>query len=147
MTGECPFTHLSMQFSISPLLHLFLLAVSQKSQTPTVDSAHVQGLIRIVVPWWRVMVWLARGACHYEACQRAFKELRPRKIKQMAVRITPLMGCTCSPHILLPQLLFNQCLKNPLGAQKLKNVWMLGLSTQHQITRSLLTPVQPYPFH
>lgn len=89
----------------------------------------------------------ARGACRHEACQRAFKEPRPRKRKQMAAGITPLMDCTCSPRAPLPQLLFNQCPENPLGALKWKNVSMLGLSTQHQITRSLLTPVQHCPFH
>lgn len=115
-------------------------AYSQKRQTPMVHSAHVRGLIRIVVPWWRGTVRLSRGACRREACQRAFKEPRPRKRKQMAAGITPLMDCTCSPRSPLPQLLFNQCPENPLGALKWKNVSMLGLSTQHQITRSLLTP-------
>ena len=117
-------------------------APSQKRQTPTVDSAHVRGLIQIVVPWWRGTVRLARGACRHEACQRAFKEPRPRKRKQMAAGITALMDCTCSPRPPLPQLLFNQCPENPLGALKWKNVSMLGLSTQHQIA-----PVQCCPFH
>lgn len=90
-------------------------APSQKRQTPILDSAHVQGLIRIGVPWWRGTMWLARGACHCEACQRAFKEPRPRKRKQMAAGITPLTACTCSPHTPLPQLLFNQCPEKPSG--------------------------------
>ncbi len=72
-------------------------AQSQKRQTPLVDSAHVRGLIRIVVPWWWGTGRQARGVCRHEACQRAFKEPRPRKRKQMAAGITPLMDCTCSP--------------------------------------------------
>lgn len=85
---------------------------------------------------------VARGVCRHEACQRAFKEPRPRKRKQMAAGITPLMDCTCSPCAPLPRLPFNQCPENPLGALKWKNVSMLGLYSQHQITRCLLTPVQ-----
>lgn len=86
MSGECLFTHLSMQHSF-PLLtpNSFSPAQrSQKRQTPAVDLAHVLGLIRIVVPWWRGAARLARGACRHEACQRAFKEPGPRKGKQMA---------------------------------------------------------------
>lgn len=117
-------------------------AQSQKRQTPTVDSAHVRGLIWIVVLWLRGMARLARGACRREACQRAFKEPRPQKRKQMAAGITTLMDCTCSLCAPLPLLLFNQCPESPLGALKWKNVSMRSLSVQHQITRSLLTPVQ-----
>lgn len=61
----------------------------QKNQPPTVDSAHVQGLIWAVVPWWRSTVRLARGACRHEPCQRAFKEPKHRKRKQMEAGITP----------------------------------------------------------
>lgn len=72
-------------------------AHSQKRQTPTVDSAHVRGLIRIVVPWWWGTVRPAWGVCRHEACQRAFKEPRPRKRKQMAAGITLPTDCTCFP--------------------------------------------------
>lgn len=151
MTGECPFTHLSMQLSSSTLCFT-PSAYSQKKQTPTVDSAHVQRLIWIVGPWWRGMARQAEGARCHEACQRAFKELGPRKRKQMAAGITPLMDCTCSPRGPLPPLLFNQCPENPLGALKWKNVSMLGLSTQRQITRgpadsSALLPISLTHFH
>lgn len=60
------FTHLSVQLSISlPLLHPCRppFAQSQKTQTPTVDSAHVRGLIWITVPWWRGMLRLRLGEC------------------------------------------------------------------------------------
>lgn len=145
MSGECLFTHLSMQHSI-PLLtpNSFSPAQrSQKRQTPAVDLAHVLGLIRIVVPWRRGAARPARGACRHEACQRAFKEPGPRKGKQMAAGNYP----THALHLFPPAspshpLLFNQCPKNPLGALKWKNVSMLGLSTQPHIATSLLTPVQ-----
>lgn len=111
------------------LLHLFLppSAHSQKRQTPKVDSAHVRGLIRIVVPWWRGAVWLARGVCRHEACQRAFKEPGLRKRKQMAAGITPLMDCTCYPRAPLPQLPFNQCPENPLGSFEVEECLNDGL--------------------
>lgn len=136
MTGECPFTHLTMQLSISLLLHLFLPAISQKSQTPTVDSAHVRGSVWIVVPWWRVMVRLARGACHCEACQRAFKELRPRKIKQMAAGITPLMDCTCSPPHTPPSAPIQPVSKKPSGGLEVEECLNAGLvhaASDHKI--------------
>lgn len=105
-------------------------ADSQKKQTPMVDTAHVQGLIRIMVPWWRGTVRLARGACCHEACQRAFKEPRPRKRKQMAVGFTPPMDCTCFPGAPLPQILFNQCPENSLGLWSGRMSQCLGLSMQ-----------------
>lgn len=138
-----------MQLSISLLLHLFLPAVSQKSQTPMVDSAHVQGLIRILVPWWRVTVRLARGACHCEACQRAFKELRPRKIKQMAVGITPLMDCTCSPPHTPPSAPIQPVSKKPSGGLEVEECLNAGLvhaASDHKVPADSRT-MQPISQH
>lgn len=101
----------------------------QKRQTPTVDSAHVQRLIQIVMPWWRGTVLPFGGVCRHEVWQGAFKEPGPQKRKQMAAGITPLRDCTCFPHTPLSRLLFNQCPENSLGALKWKNVSMLGLYT------------------
>ena len=70
----------------------------------------------------------------------------PKK-KADGCRNYPTHGLHLFPRIPLPQLLFKQCPENPLGALKWKNVSILGLSTQHQITRSLLTSVQCCPFH
>lgn len=117
MSGECLFTHLSMQLSIpAPPL----LSRSQRSQTPAVDSAHVPGLIPVGSPW-------RRGARRRQPCQRAFKGTPdPRRKKKRESRwqrgMTPPMHCTCSPQaaprsllllLRLPGLPFNQC---PMGA-------------------------------
>lgn len=47
-----------------------------KEADPLADSAHVQRLIRIGVPWRRGTAW---GACRLEACQRARKDPAPKK--------------------------------------------------------------------
>lgn len=84
---------------------------SQRSLTLAVDSAHVPGLIRVVVPW-------RRGARRRQPCQRAFKgTLDPQKKgKQMAAGNDPARALHLfSPgnHPRLPGLLFNQW---PIGA-------------------------------
>lgn len=47
-----------------------------KEADPLADSAHVQRLIRIGVPWRQGTAW---GACRLEACQRARKDPAPEK--------------------------------------------------------------------
>lgn len=54
-------------------------AASQKRQTPTVDSAHVRGLIRIVVPWWQGTVRPARECVAKRRVRGRLKSPDPEK--------------------------------------------------------------------
>lgn len=80
-----------------------------KGSSPTLDTAHVRGLIWNRAPWRRGTLRLARRVCRHEACQRAFKETEPPKESRWLQELPPLMDCTCSPLTPLPEVPFNQC--------------------------------------
>lgn len=122
-------------------------AHSQKRQTPMVDSAHVRGLIQIVVPWWRGTVRLARGACRHEACQRAFKEPRPRKRKQMAAGITTLMDCTCSPPRTPPSAPIQPVSRKPSGGFEVEECLNAGLVHAASDHSCAMLPISLTHFH
>lgn len=147
MTGECPFTHFSMQLSIPSSSTSFSLPCAL---TKEADTHGWLGTCAGVNPNRGAMV-TGHGGGRLGECvamrrvRGRLKNPDPEKESRWRQelpypRTAPV---STTPRTPLPQLLFNQCPENPLGALKWKNVSMLGLSTQHQITRSLLTPAQP----
>ena len=126
-------------------------AQSQKSQVPTVESAHVRGLIRIVVPWWWGTMRLARGVCRHEACQRAFKDPRPQKESRWLQELPHSWTAPVPPHT-PPSAPIQTVSRKPSGGFEVEECLNTGLvhtASDHKVPADFcaMLPLSQTHFH